>query len=312
MHRPAAQVEPAAELLARLLACPRCRAALAVEPGACRCTGCAARFPIERGVPRLADDAVARDPRIAAEHEAQRHARDLYLEERSVANRWGEIVLPGMARRVAGAGGPVLDLGCSVGQLGVAWAAMGAPAPLVGLDLQGELLELAQAGYAARVEGDLHRLPFRDASVAAVVCTNTLHHVADPDRAAAEIARVLVPGGVLCACDPRHLAPIELAKRILRRHDDAFAEDHRAFRREDYRAILVRAGLEVEECGATFALGPLVAAGLDLVHFGVTGLARPVARGLCAADRLIARIVPTGRLGLIVLAVARRPRGPAA
>lgn len=48
---------------------------------------------------------------------------------------------------------------------------------------------------AADVRGDALRLPFRDAAVDVVVCSEALEHLPDPFGALAEIARVLKPGG---------------------------------------------------------------------------------------------------------------------
>lgn len=45
--------------------------------------------------------------------------------------------------------------------------------------------------------GDAHALPFADASVDAVFCSNALDHFEDPARVLAEVARVLRPAGVL-------------------------------------------------------------------------------------------------------------------
>src|SRR5262249_20825554 len=47
------------------------------------------------------------------------------------------------------------------------------------------------------VAADAHHLPFTDASFDAVVSFNTFEHLSDPDRAAAEIFRILKPGGRL-------------------------------------------------------------------------------------------------------------------
>lgn len=46
------------------------------------------------------------------------------------------------------------------------------------------------------VVGDIHALPFDSGSLSMIVCDNVLEHVTDAERAAAEIERVLAPGGV--------------------------------------------------------------------------------------------------------------------
>lgn len=72
-------------------------------------------------------------------------------------------------------------------------------ADLAFLDLSPGMVELARArGIDARV-GDAQELPFADGSFDAVVAAWMLYHVPDLDRALAEIARVLRPGGTLLA-----------------------------------------------------------------------------------------------------------------
>jgi SAM-dependent methyltransferase len=67
------------------------------------------------------------------------------------------------------------------------------------LDLSPRMVELARArGIDAR-EGDVQALPFADRSFDTVTAAWMLYHVPDVDRALAEIARVLVPGGALIA-----------------------------------------------------------------------------------------------------------------
>jgi SAM-dependent methyltransferase len=50
--------------------------------------------------------------------------------------------------------------------------------------------------------GDGHRLPFRNNSVARIVCTGVLEHVDFPEKVVAEMARVLRPGGRLYVAVP--------------------------------------------------------------------------------------------------------------
>ena len=60
----------------------------------------------------------------------------------------------------------------------------------------------AEAGNAARfVDGDASALPFGDAEVDVVWCERVFQHLAEPERAAAEIARVLRPGGRVALLD---------------------------------------------------------------------------------------------------------------
>jgi len=56
--------------------------------------------------------------------------------------------------------------------------------------------------HGARVVADAHQTPFGDARFDGAFCVNMLEHVANPDRAMAEVARMLVPGGRCLAVTP--------------------------------------------------------------------------------------------------------------
>lgn len=61
--------------------------------------------------------------------------------------------------------------------------------------------------------GDAHHLPFADNSIDAIVCTEVFEHLTDPPTAAAELIRVLKPGGRLVLttrfCFPLHDRPAD-------------------------------------------------------------------------------------------------------
>ena len=77
--------------------------------------------------------------------------------------------------------------------------------------------------------GDIHSLPFADATFETVIANNVLEHAYDPIRALSEIARVLTDTGVLHALIPldalnaRHRLPAHLWKADLANIRTAFA-----------------------------------------------------------------------------------------
>ena len=107
-----------------------------------------------------------------------------------------------LVERVAVAGGErVLDVACGSGNAAIPAAAAGAR--VSGLDITPELFEAgrrraAEAGVEVEwVEGDAEELPFEDASFDVVLSTFGCMFAPRHGLAAAEIARVLRPGGRL-------------------------------------------------------------------------------------------------------------------
>lgn len=94
--------------------------------------------------------------------------------------------------------GKVLDVGCGVGHS----FELLAPRQTVGLDRDPDVLVGQQR--ETRV-GDMRALPFPDGSFGAVLSVQALEHVPDPERAVAEAARVLEPGGVAVFVTPNRL-----------------------------------------------------------------------------------------------------------
>jgi SAM-dependent methyltransferase len=111
----------------------------------------------------------------------------------------------------------VADLGCGEGYLTLEasrWASK-----VIAVDRSASVLKRAQALASRRrchnviwKQGELERLPVRDASVDVALLSQALHHAADPARALSEAARILVPGGRLLILD-------------LREHDQAWVRD---------------------------------------------------------------------------------------
>jgi ubiquinone/menaquinone biosynthesis C-methylase UbiE len=99
-----------------------------------------------------------------------------------------------------------LDVGTGAGALAFALAPL--VREVVGLDPVPELLELARERSLPNtqfVEGDGTGLPFPDGAFDLAGTHRTLHHVAQPDRIVAELARVARPGGRVLVVD--QLAP---------------------------------------------------------------------------------------------------------
>ena len=118
-------------------------------------------------------------------------AATAYAEHRpdyaQAAVRWALEAAPGPR---------VLDLGAGTGKLTAALVALGAEVIAVEPD-PAMLAELRRARPAVRaLTGRAEALPLPDASVDAVLAGHALHWF-DMDLAGPEIARVLVPGGIL-------------------------------------------------------------------------------------------------------------------
>ena len=90
---------------------------------------------------------------------------------------------------------PVLDVGCGVGDDA---RSLGA----IGLDPSMTMLAEAHARGGAFVRGDVHWLPVASGVLGGVRTERVLQHVADPDRALAELTRVLRRGGVAVLAEP--------------------------------------------------------------------------------------------------------------
>ena len=92
-------------------------------------------------------------------------------------------------------GSRLLDVATGPGYVAAAAVALGAEA--VGVDIAPGMLEVARRENPGIefLHGDAEELPFADASFDAVAANFVINHLPRPERAAAEFARVLRPGG---------------------------------------------------------------------------------------------------------------------
>ena len=102
------------------------------------------------------------------------------------------------------AGLVVLDAACGVGY-GTAFLAEAA-ASVVGVDVDEESVTYARSRYGSANCSfevmNVERLGFADGSFGAACSFETIEHVTDPERALAELHRVLWPGGTLVVSTP--------------------------------------------------------------------------------------------------------------
>lgn len=103
------------------------------------------------------------------------------------------------------AGKDVLDASCGIGYGLEILSRAGAKA-VTGVDISAEAIAVAKERFgefaAALAEADLRELPFEDGSFDVVVSFETIEHVEEPEKALAELHRVLRPAGVLVISSP--------------------------------------------------------------------------------------------------------------
>jgi SAM-dependent methyltransferase len=160
-------------------------------------------------------------------------------------------------------GDRVLDLACGPAQQLLQVAQLNPQVNFVGLDASPTMLECAQHALAQAhihnvelVQGDMTHLDHHnDASLDAVICTMSLHHLPGPSALATtlrEIRRVLKPQG--------RVYMVDFGRLKLRRSQHFFANDLRQSKQftEDYFNSL-RAAFSVQEMTSAVAvLGPNV------------------------------------------------------
>lgn len=135
-----------------------------------------------------------------------------------------EVAFDEIARRLdAPKDAMFLDAGCGSCAKAILLAARGFK--VTGSDFSADALALAQQtvhqhGYDDRIvlrQGDLLNLPFRDGEFSYILCWGVLMHVPEVERALAELARVLAPGGTLVTSEANMYSWQSVGVRALRR-----------------------------------------------------------------------------------------------
>lgn len=141
-------------------------------------------------------------PRASTDHDlltghAYRDDRPLAARQNLYTHQRPRFDLPGLVLdHVGDRAGVWVDTGCGNGRYLDRIRTERPHTPVVGVDLSASLLRNVPG---AVVCADAAHLPVRTGSAEVVLAMHMLYHVPDPERAIAEAARVLTPGGVLVA-----------------------------------------------------------------------------------------------------------------
>jgi SAM-dependent methyltransferase len=158
--------------------------------------------------------------------------------------------------------GRIADVGCGIGHS----YQLLAPRETVGVDLDADAL----AGQErTTVVADMRELPFGDAEFDGAIAVHSIEHVPDPERALAELARIVRPGSTVVLVTPNRLTfarpdeiidpyhYVEYDERQLAELCSGFFESVRMagiFGSERYRAIVAR---EHRKLDALLRMDPL-------------------------------------------------------
>ena len=154
--------------------------------------------------------------------------------------------------RLANPSGDVLEVGCGNGSFLEILATQEKVQTLSAIDLSNEMLKYANARMRSSerdvpwriTRGDAERLPCQDASFDCVFARGLLHHLPNPKKGAAEIARILRPGSTAVFVDP-YRNFVSAVPRLISRRTSHFDADHKNFSLREIKKIFA-GSLEIE------------------------------------------------------------------
>jgi SAM-dependent methyltransferase len=181
--------------LQELVVCPECRKRLTQDSTGFACTGCGAKFPIVRGIPRFVD---SQDYVGNFGFEWTTHAQTQLDNQESDTSekqfRANTRIDPEELR-----GKLVLDAGCGMGRYAEVASRHGAR--VIGMDLS-QAVESARHNLAGRenvqiLQANLLKLPFPDQTFDFIYSIGVLHHTPNCETTFRGLVRLLKPGGTI-------------------------------------------------------------------------------------------------------------------
>ncbi len=220
------------------------------------------------------------------------------LEDRHWWYKERRAILGRELRRLPGPG-RALDVGAAGGGNTRVLKARGWQA--VALEYSGSAAEVARARGIWAVRADARGLPVRSGTCGLVTAFDVLEHIDEDYLAAAEIARVLQPGGTALIAVPCDMA-------LWSAHDDAVGHVRR-YSRSGLASLIQKAGLTMEEM---WSWNVLLRSAVAMRRKSSTGSdleeVSPLANGLLTAVVVAERYLPVKSWpGVSLMVRARRP-----
>ncbi len=140
-----------------------------------------------------------------------------------------------------------LDVGCGTGwAVGEVANLAGGRGVFYGVDLSPKMIEKARENFQGGenihfLQANVESIPLDSESFDAIICTNSFHHYPRPDRALAEMQRLLKRGGKLVILDPTANSWIaKVGDKIARRMEP---EHVRMYSTKEFQQMFRDAGL---------------------------------------------------------------------
>ncbi len=157
-----------------------------------------------------------------------------------------------VARLRTSGGSSVLELGCGAGGTGRAVIAAGKAGHYTGVELDPKAAALARASFSEVIEGNVEALDLSrlEGRFDALIASEVLEHLIDPQATVAKLARCLKPGAEVYASSP-NISHWHVIRNLLRgrfEYEEVGLMDRthlRWFTPQSFRTMFESAGIEV-------------------------------------------------------------------